>query len=232
MWSTGRSEAAPTPSPGCRCRSTFGHPRARRMRLRIDERARAAEADPARRGQPPAALAGRRSSATGSRRNWPIEPGRPLVPGATIPLEGARHPARWDGAAPRTPRLDGGCAACGGPRGALGRAHRALAARRGARRAGRARRAQLRLPGRSHDRAGQRRRCRHALGKLLGERARSATTGGWCSRRRKSAATSSRMKSRTSCTSIMAAASRRWKRELFGGESAPRGQSCAGSGRG
>ena len=43
-------------------------------------------------------------------------PAEPFVPGATIPIDGKDVLLRWSETAPRTPRIEGGVLACGGPK--------------------------------------------------------------------------------------------------------------------
>ncbi len=93
---------------------------ARRMRLRLDERERILKVTHPRGVRASAALAW-----AAAQRPWIEEqlrrslPAEPLVPGATIPLQGREVALRWDRAAPRAPRLAEGEIVCGGPESAF-----------------------------------------------------------------------------------------------------------------
>ena len=89
---------------------------ARRMRLRIDERRQIIKITHPRAVRAAAALAW-----AATQKPWIEEqlaralPSSPLVPGATIPLQGREVKLHWSKSAPRTPVLDGDQLLCGGP---------------------------------------------------------------------------------------------------------------------
>ena len=92
------------------------HPRARRLRLVLDEPRGLLRLTVPRRVSRRAALDWvRGQSGWVEAQLARIEPAEPLVTGATIPFNGAEVQLRWDEAAPRTPRLDGTVLTCGGP---------------------------------------------------------------------------------------------------------------------
>ena len=86
------------------------------MRLRFDERAQLVKLTHPRAVRPAAALAW-----AASQKSWIAEqigkalPPEPLVPGATIPVEGREALLVWAKDAPRTPLLEEGRLTCGGP---------------------------------------------------------------------------------------------------------------------
>ena len=92
------------------------HPRARSVRLRIDEGRGLLLLTYPRRMSRKAALAW-----AGKQSDWveaqlaAIEPAEPFVSGAHIPIEGSPVRLHWDPALPRTPRSADGVLACGGP---------------------------------------------------------------------------------------------------------------------
>ena len=92
------------------------HPRARRLRLALDESRGLLRLTVPRRVSRRAAL-----DWAAQQSGWVeaqlarIEPAEPLTPGATIPINGEQVLLRWDEAAPRTPRLLGHELSCGGP---------------------------------------------------------------------------------------------------------------------
>lgn len=115
MWSSARSEASleaslPVPIEIRRLKS------ARRLRLRFDETAGILKltcpSRTSRRGALAWAL---------DQRDWieaqlaRVEPGEPLAPGASIPLEGRETRIVWREDWPRAPRIHGGELRCGGP---------------------------------------------------------------------------------------------------------------------
>ena len=116
MWSIGRSsalvrdEALPLPLEIRPMRS------ARTLRLRLDEARMVLKLTCPARMSRKAAL--RWAS---EQREWIDQqlarslPGEPLLPGATIPIEGCDSLLVWAPDLPRTPRLDDGRLACGGP---------------------------------------------------------------------------------------------------------------------
>ena len=115
--STGRSEALYThpdlPLP-IRVRV---HPRARRLKLRLDEGGRQLTLTCPPRGSRRAAL-----EWAGSQRDWvaarlaEATPAVPLEPGATIPVEGIDTRLSWDPYGARNVSHAGGELRCGGPR--------------------------------------------------------------------------------------------------------------------
>ncbi len=92
------------------------HPRARRLRLSLDEPRGLLRLTVPRRISRRAALAwAEQQSDWVESQLARIEPGEPLVSGATIPIDGEDILLQWDEAAPRTPRLLGQTLRCGGP---------------------------------------------------------------------------------------------------------------------
>jgi predicted metal-dependent hydrolase len=92
------------------------HPRARRLRLALDEPRGLLRLTVPRRVSRRAALAWAADQAGWVEAQLArIEPGEPLAPGATIPFDGEEVLLRWDEAAPRTPQLVGQMLSCGGP---------------------------------------------------------------------------------------------------------------------
>jgi len=93
---------------------------ARRMRLRLDDRAGLLKVTHPRGVRASAALAW-----AVSQKRWVEEqldrvpPAEPFVPGGTIPIEGKDVEIRWSPEQPRTPRLDGDRLVCGGPEAGL-----------------------------------------------------------------------------------------------------------------
>ena len=116
MLSTGRSEAIhhdhrlPLPV------AVRIHPRARRLKLRLDERRELLLLTCPPRSSRRAAL-----DWAATQRGWVeaqlarAEPGRPLGPGAVIPLEGRETGLEWVGGGARTVSWQDGVLACGGP---------------------------------------------------------------------------------------------------------------------
>ena len=92
------------------------HPRARAMRLRLDEARQRLLLTIPRRGS-------RRAALDWASRQGPwveaqlarLQPSEPFRPGAAIPLEGRPIELHWDPALPRTPQLVGNQLRCGGP---------------------------------------------------------------------------------------------------------------------
>jgi predicted metal-dependent hydrolase len=92
------------------------HPRARRLRLALDEPRGLLRLTVPRRVSRRAALAwAEQQSDWVEAQLARIEPSEPLASGATIPFDGAEILLQWDEAAPRTPRLVGQTLRCGGP---------------------------------------------------------------------------------------------------------------------
>lgn len=89
---------------------------ARRMRLRVDERARVLKLTHPRAVRPAAAMAWALSQ-----KAWVAEqldrspPAEPFTPGAAIPIEGVETELHWSDALPRTPVFADGRLSCGGP---------------------------------------------------------------------------------------------------------------------
>lgn len=90
---------------------------ARKLRLRLDERRNVLKLTC------PARMSRRSALAwAAEQREWVeaqlalVQPGRPLAPGATIPLEGRDILLEWRDGAARAPRLDGDILFSGGPR--------------------------------------------------------------------------------------------------------------------
>lgn len=97
------------------------HPRARRLRLALDEPRGLLRLTVPRRVSRSAALDwARRQSDWVEAQLARIEPAEPLVAGATIPFDGGEVVLHWDEAAPRTPRLVDHFLTCGGPPGRFG----------------------------------------------------------------------------------------------------------------
>ncbi len=92
------------------------HPRARRLRLALDEPRGLLRLTVPRRVSRSAALDwARRQAPWVEAQLAKVEPAEPLLDGATIPFNGEPIALRWDAAAPRTPCLADGVLSCGGP---------------------------------------------------------------------------------------------------------------------
>jgi len=92
------------------------HPRARRLRLALDEPRGLLRLTVPRRVSRGAALDwARRQAAWVEAQLARIEPAEPLVAGARIPFDGAELLLSWDERAPRTPLLTECTLSCGGP---------------------------------------------------------------------------------------------------------------------
>ena len=92
------------------------HPRARRLRLMLDEPRGVLRLTVPRRVSRGTALDwARQQSAWVATQLARIEPAEPLMAGATIPFDGGEVVLHWDEAAPRTPRLADHRLTCGGP---------------------------------------------------------------------------------------------------------------------
>ncbi|HET9399180.1 MAG TPA: YgjP-like metallopeptidase domain-containing protein [Sphingomicrobium sp.] len=92
------------------------HPRARAMRLRLDEaRQRLILSFPKRASSKAALDWAARQGGWVDGQLGRIEPAEPFRPGGTIPLEGMTVCLHWDSALPRTPRLIDRRLQCGGP---------------------------------------------------------------------------------------------------------------------
>ena len=125
--STGRSE--PLSLPGLAWPVEIRpHPRARALRLRLDEARGLLTLTCPRRVSRRAALDwAQRQSGWVEAQLARIEPGEPFLPGAIIPFRGKQVRLDWAEALPRTPRMDGGLLQCGGPASAFsGRIERFL----------------------------------------------------------------------------------------------------------
>jgi predicted metal-dependent hydrolase len=104
------------------------HPRARSMRLRLDEaRERLVLTIPRRMSRRAALDWAQRQGDWVEAQLARIEPGEPFAPGSVIPLEGREVHLQWDDGLPRTPQLAGNVLSCGGPSSAFaGRIERFL----------------------------------------------------------------------------------------------------------
>ena len=92
------------------------HPRARRLRLMLDEPRGVLRLTVPRRVSRGTALDwARQQSAWVATQLARIEPAEPLMAGGTIPFDGGEVVLHWDEAAPRTPRLADRRLTCGGP---------------------------------------------------------------------------------------------------------------------
>jgi len=92
------------------------HPRARRLRLALDEPRGLLRLTVPRRVSRSAAIDwARRQAAWVEAQLARIEPAEPFVAGASIPFDGGEVLLRWDDAAPRTPCLAAAILTCGGP---------------------------------------------------------------------------------------------------------------------
>ena len=92
------------------------HPRARRLRLMLDEPRGVLRLTVPRRVSRSAALDWvRRQSDWVEAQLARIEPPEPLTDGATIPFDGGDLVLRWDATASRTPQIAEGVLTCGGP---------------------------------------------------------------------------------------------------------------------
>ena len=127
--STGRSE--PLSLPGLAWPVELRpHPRARSLRLRLDEaRGLLTLTCPRRIGRKAALDWAQGQAAWVEAQLATIQPGEPFLPGAVIPLEGRNVALRWDPALPRKPLIAGAVLQCGGPEsGFAGRIERYLRA--------------------------------------------------------------------------------------------------------
>lgn len=104
------------------------HPRARSVRLRIDEgRGRFVLTHPRRMSRRAALDWARRQREWAEAQVAGVEPATPFVPGAIIPIEGIDRRIEWEEKHPRQPCIDGDLLRCGGPRSSLsGRVERFL----------------------------------------------------------------------------------------------------------
>lgn len=92
------------------------HPRARAMRLRLDEaRERLTLTYPKRMSRRAALDWAQGQAEWVERQLGQVEPGEPFLPGSTIPLEGKPLRLNWCEALPRTPQIVGDVLQCGGP---------------------------------------------------------------------------------------------------------------------
>jgi predicted metal-dependent hydrolase len=108
------------------------HPRARSMRLRLDEaRERLVLTIPKRMSRRAALDWAQRQGDWVEAQLARIEPGEPFLAGSVIPLEGRDIQLHWDERLSRTPQLVGDVLSCGGPlsafSGRIGRFLKALA---------------------------------------------------------------------------------------------------------
>ena len=96
------------------------HPRARSLRLRLDEaRGLLALTCPSRVGRRVALKWAQGQAEWVERQIRSIEPAEPFLPGATIPFEGGSLQLHWDERLPRTPAIVESRLQCGGPRSAF-----------------------------------------------------------------------------------------------------------------
>ena len=92
------------------------HPRARSMRLRLDEaRERLVLTIPQRMSRRAALDWAQRQGDWVEAQLARIAPGEPFSPGSAIPLEGRDVKLHWNERLPRTPQLTGDVLSCGGP---------------------------------------------------------------------------------------------------------------------
>ena len=92
------------------------HPRARSVRLRLDEgRGRLLLTHPRRMSRKAALDWAGKQSAWVEAQLAAIQPAEPFVPDASIPIEGKPVRLHWHPSLPRTPRLADGVLSCGGP---------------------------------------------------------------------------------------------------------------------
>lgn len=92
------------------------HPRARAMRLRLDEaRERLVLTIPRRMSRRTALDWARGQSEWVDRQLASVEPGEPYIPGAAIPFEGSTIELQWLERLPRNPEFVDGVLRCGGP---------------------------------------------------------------------------------------------------------------------
>lgn len=113
--STGRSEPLLLPSLAWPVELVV-HPRARSMRLRLDERhTRLVLTVPRGTSRRTALGWAERQAPWVERQLQQIGPGEPFCPGGSIPLAGSELILEWDAALPRTPAISGNSLRCGGP---------------------------------------------------------------------------------------------------------------------
>jgi len=127
--STGRSE--PLAIPGLAWPIELRpHPRARAIRLRLDEaRERLVLSFPRRMSRRTALDWARGQGEWVDRQLSMMQPGEPFAPGAEIPFQGRTVRLEWREGLPRTPRFAGDVLTCGGPEaGFAGRIERLLKA--------------------------------------------------------------------------------------------------------
>lgn len=92
------------------------HPRARAIRLRLDEaRERLVLTIPRRMSRRTALDWAQRQGDWVEAQLARIKPGEPISPGSVIPLEGREVQLHWNERLPRRPQLAGGVLSCGGP---------------------------------------------------------------------------------------------------------------------
>jgi predicted metal-dependent hydrolase len=113
--STGRSELLSLPGLAWPV-ELRPHPRARAMRLRLDEaREQLTLTYPRRMSRRQALEWAQRQGDWVETQLAQLQPGEPFQPGATIPFEGRLIQLYWEERLPRTPRLAGDRLSCGGP---------------------------------------------------------------------------------------------------------------------
>ncbi|MCL6698815.1 M48 family metallopeptidase [Sphingomonas sp. NSE70-1] len=92
------------------------HPRARSVRLRLDEgRSRLLLTYPRKMSRRAALDWASKQSDWVDAQLTKIQPAEPFIPGVTIAVEGTPVRLHWDATLPRTPRLADGVLSCGGP---------------------------------------------------------------------------------------------------------------------
>jgi hypothetical protein len=146
------------------------HPRARSVRLRLDEgRGRLLLTHPRKMSRKAALEWAGKQSEWVEAQLAAILPAEPFLPNATIPVEGQSVRLYWNPSLPRTPRLADGVLSCGGSRRCVRGKDRALSAPPCAEPAQRCNRRRC-APSRCYDSISIGRRCRKPLGQLFRKR--------------------------------------------------------------
>ena len=113
--STGRSEPLSLPGLAWPVELRI-HPKARALRLRLDEaRGLLTLTCPRRVGRKAALEWAQRQAEWVEAQLARIEPGEPFLPGCSIPFEGRCLTLKWDPSLPRSPSIHAGVLQCGGP---------------------------------------------------------------------------------------------------------------------